>query len=289
MVFKRESLPHFLGAARRLKHARGILINTFKELESYAINSLSNGEIPPVYPLGPIVRCKGNSYDVGSNNINDYKDIMQWLDDQPPCSVVFLCFGSWGSFSVDQVKETAYALEQCGHRFLWCLRKPPSNGKIESPSDYVNFEEILPEGFLDRSVKIGKVIKWAPQVEILGHKAIGGFVSHCGWNSTLESMLSGVPVATWPLYGEQQFNAFELVFELGLAVEIKIDSRRDLSKDGIIVSSDDIKRGLKLVMEPESEIRKKVKEMSQLSKKALMEDGSSYSALAYLIEDIMGN
>ncbi|KAJ6756686.1 GLYCOSYLTRANSFERASE [Salix purpurea] len=289
LVLKRESLASFLGAARRLKHARGILINTFKELESHAINSLSKGEIPPVYPVGPIVRCKGNSYDVGSSQINDYKDIMQWLDDQPPCSVVFLCFGSWGSFSVDQVKEIADALEQCGHRFLWCLRKPPCKGKIESPSDYADFQEILSEDFLDRSAKIGKVIKWAPQVEILGHKAIGGFVSHCGWNSTLESILSGVPIATWPLYGEQQFNAFEMVIELGLAVEIKMDYRKDLSKDGIIVSSEDIQRGLKLLMDPESEIRKKVKEMSQLSRKALMEDGSSFSALAHLIEDIMGN
>jgi len=120
------------------------------------------------------------------------------------------------------VKETAYALEQCGHRFLWCLRKPPSNGKIESPSDYVNFEEIFPEGFLDRSVKIGKVIKWAPQVEILGHKTIGGFVSHYGWNSTFESILSGVPTATWPLYGEQQFNAFEIMIELGLRGKLSI-------------------------------------------------------------------
>eukprot|EP00258_Populus_trichocarpa_P016005 XP_006373637.2 anthocyanidin 3-O-glucosyltransferase 6 [Populus trichocarpa] len=289
LVFDRESLPIFLGAARRLKHARGILINTFKELESHAINSLSKGEIPPVYPLGPIVRCKGNSYDVGSSQINDYKDIMQWLDDQPPCSVVFLCFRSWGSFSVDQVKENAYALEQCGHRFLWCLRERPCKGKIESPSDYVNFQDILPEGFLDRSVKIGKVIKWAPQVEILGHKAIGGFVSHCGWNSTLESILSGVPIATWPLYGEQQFNAFEIVIELGLGVEIKIDSGIDIIEGAIgeIVSSDDIKRGLKLLMENGSEIRKKVKEMSQLSRKALMEDGSSYSALTRLIEDVM--
>uniref|UniRef100_A0A6N2LN31 Glycosyltransferase n=1 Tax=Salix viminalis TaxID=40686 RepID=A0A6N2LN31_SALVM len=265
VVFKRESLASFLGAARRLKHARGILINTFKELESHAINSLSKGEIPPVYPVGPIVRCKGNSYDVGSSQINDYRDIMQWLDDQPP-----------------------YALEQCGHRFLWCLRKPPCKGKIESPSDCADFQEILPEEFLDRSAKIGKVIKWAPQVEILGHKAIGGFVSHCGWNSTLESIFSGVPIATWPLYAEQQFNAFEMVIELGLAVEIRIDYRKDLSKDGIIVSSEDIQRGLKLLMDPESEIRKKVKEMSQLSRKALMEDGSSYSALAHLIEDIMG-
>jgi UDP:flavonoid glycosyltransferase YjiC (YdhE family) len=123
----------------------------------------------------------------------------------------------------------------------------------------------------------------------LGHKAIGGFVSHCGWNSTLESILSGVPIATWPLYGEQQFNAFEIVIELGLGVEIKIDSGINIIEGAIgeIVSSDDIKRGLKLLMENGSEIRKKVKEMSQLSRKALMEDGSSYSALTRLIEDVM--
>jgi hypothetical protein len=91
------------------------------------------------------------------------------------------------------------------------------------------------------------------------------------------------------LYGEQQFNAFEIVIELGLGVEIKIDSGIDIIEGAIgeIVSSDDIKRGLKLLMENGSEIRKKVKEMSQLSRKALMEDGSSYSALTRLIEDVM--
>ncbi|CAK7345148.1 unnamed protein product [Dovyalis caffra] len=292
IVFHRQSFSTFLDAARRLRKTRGIVVNTFKELESHAVDSLSNGEIPPVYPVGPIVRSQGNDYDFGSDRINDYKDIMQWLDDQPPSSVLFLCFGSWGSFSIDQVKEIACALEQCGHRFLWCLRKPSSSkAKIESPSDYLNFQEILPQGFLDRTVERGKVIGWAPQVEILAHKAVGGFVSHCGWNSTLESILFGVPIAAWPLYGEQQFNAFEMVIELGLAVEIKIDYRNDFFLDGskVIVSSDEIKKRVKFAMEQDSEIRNKVKEMSQLSRKALLANGSSYSALDLLIEDMMKN
>jgi hypothetical protein len=204
---------------------------------------------------------------------------------------MFLCFGSWGSFCGKQVKEIACALEHCGHRFLWSLRKPSSQeGKIESPSDYLNFQEILPEGFLDRTLKIGKVIGWAPQVDILAHPAVGGFASHCGWNSILESVRFGVPVATWPLYAEQQFNAFQMVIDLGLAVEIKVDYRRDFLGDNeIIVSSDDIVKAIKHVMEEDGEVRKKVKEMSRISEKSLKDGGSSFSSLGRLIEDMIDN
>jgi hypothetical protein len=85
---------------------------------------------------------------------------------------MFLRFGSWGSFKENQVKEIAFALERSGHRFLWSLRKPSQNGKMKSPSEYENFQSILPQGFLDRTAKIGKVIGWAPQVEILSHSAV---------------------------------------------------------------------------------------------------------------------
>ena len=74
--------------------------------------------------------------------------------------------------------------------------EPPPKGKMDFPSDYVNFDEVLPEGFLDQMARIGKVIGWAPQMAILAHLAIGGFVSHCGWNSILESLWYGVPTAT---------------------------------------------------------------------------------------------
>jgi UDP:flavonoid glycosyltransferase YjiC (YdhE family) len=114
--------------------------------------------------------------------------------------------------------------------------------------------------------------------------------SHCGWNSVLESLRFGVPIATWPLYAEQRFNAFQKVIEVGLALEIKINYRKDFYGDTeIIVSSDDILKAIKNVMEQDSEIRKKVKEMSRISEKTLVAGGSSFSSLGRLIEDMVEN
>ncbi|KAJ4705642.1 Glycosyltransferase [Melia azedarach] len=217
-------------------------------------------------------------------------EIVTWLDDQPESSVVFLCFGSMGSFGEDQVKEIARGLEQSGHRFLWSLRRAPPKGKFEMPGEYEDLTDILPEGFLDRTSGIGKVIGWAPQVAVLGHRSIGGFVSHCGWNSTLESLWSGVPIATWPMYAEQQFNAFEMVRDLGLAVEIKMDYRKDFSAENpTVVSAGEIERGIRGVMEQDSGIRKRVKEISEKARKALMDGGSSFSTIGRLIDDVLDN
>uniref|UniRef100_A0A6N2L7L1 Glycosyltransferase n=1 Tax=Salix viminalis TaxID=40686 RepID=A0A6N2L7L1_SALVM len=276
MTFRKDTVLVLVGAARRLREASGIVVNTFVELESHAVNSLSKIGIPPLYPVGPIVN-------LGSDQSDNNSEIMEWLDVQPPSSVVFLCFGSLGSFCVDQVKEIAYALEHSGKQFLWVLRNP-SQGKMESASD---FQETLPEGFLDRTIELGRVTGWAPQAGILAHRAIGGFVSHCGWNSILESIHFGVPIAAWPIYAEQQFNAFQMVIELGLAGEIKIEYSEG-SNSGI-VSADSIKKGIEGVMEKDSEIRKRVKNMSEASKKALTDGGSSHSSLGRLIADVMSN
>ncbi|KAL6328638.1 hypothetical protein AAG906_003323 [Vitis piasezkii] len=230
----------FLYHTRRFRQVKGILVNTFIELESHAIQSLSCSTVPVVYPVGPILNTRMGS-------------------DGPPSSVVFLCFGSMGSFGADQIKEIAHALEHSGHRFLWSLRQPPPKGKM-IPSDYENIEQVLPEGFLHRTAKIGKVIGWAPQIAVLAHSAVGGFVSHCGWNSLLESIWYGVPVATWPIYGEQQINAFQMVKDLGLAVEIKIDYNKDRD---YVVSAHEIENGLRNLMNTNSEVRRKMKEMQK--------------------------
>ncbi|MBA0738073.1 hypothetical protein Gogos_011485 [Gossypium gossypioides] len=272
---------------RWLRKAKGIMINTFWELESHAISSLSNGSVPPVYPVGPILDLERKS------EVHQNSDIMKWLDEQPPSSVVFLCFGSGGNFNEDQVKEIASALEQSGHRFLWSLRQPPDpfKGPMASQTDYDDASEILPEGVLDRTHGIGKIIGWAPQVAILGHPAIGGFVSHCGWNSILESIWFGVPIATWPLYAEQQLNAFKLVTELGIAVEIKMDYRIEVIGNGEveILRAETIEKGIRCMMDKGRDARKRVKEMSEKIRRALMDGGSSHSTIRDFINDVMGS
>ncbi|KAE9456030.1 hypothetical protein C3L33_12077, partial [Rhododendron williamsianum] len=199
-------------------------------------------------------------------------------------------------FALPHLQNRGGALERSGHRFLWSVRKTPQKGKNELPGEYQDLNQVLPEGFMERTMKIGKVIGWAPQVAILSHKAVGGFVSHCGWNSTLESLWYGVPMATWPMYAEQQVNAFELVRELGLAVEIKLDYKKDFRSDNtkvMLVTAEEIENGIRKLMEGWNEcgedIKQRVKEMSEKSKVAVVDGGSSYNSVGLLIEDFMNN
>ncbi|OMO84296.1 UDP-glucuronosyl/UDP-glucosyltransferase [Corchorus capsularis] len=268
----------YLKVAQRFKDAKGIMVNTFEEIEGYTLNCLiSKGQnYPPIYPVGPVIDFNGPASP--ELDMAQRDKMMKWLDGQPESSVVFLCFGSKGSYGASQVKEIALGLEQSGFRFLWSLRTLP-------PFDDQNPEEMLPEGFLERIQGKGMICGWAPQLEILGHKAIGGFVSHCGWNSILESLWYGVPIVTWPMYAEQQLNAF-MMKELGLAVVMRLDYWRGQSED---VKADEIEKAVGLVMDGGSEVRKKVKEMSEMARKAIVEGGSSFNTLGKLLEDIIGN
>ena len=281
----------FLRCSRGLgfRGIKGIFINTFMELESHAINSfLDHGTSPPIYHVGPMLNLKHGEH-LDHDDDDTHMDIMNWLDDQPSSSVVFLCFGSHGFFSSNQVKEIAQALERSQHHFLWSLRQPPPpppKGEIAVPSDYSNLEQVLPQGFLDRTAGIGKVIGWAPQLAVLAHPSIGGFVSHCGWNSILESIWYGVPIATWPIYSEQQLNAFQLVKELGLAIEITLDYKKD---HGHLVRAVEIENGIRNLMSIDGEVKRRVKEMKENIRSTLLEGGSSHTCMARLIDDMISN
>nr|ABL85473.1 gylcosyltransferase UGT71A13 [Maclura pomifera] len=289
VLFDKVAVPLLLNHYRKMRKTKGILVNTFIELESNVIHSLCNSELPPIYPVGPILNLNPGGMDKRTT------EIVTWLDNQPPSSVVFLCFGSMGSFGEDQVREIALALEKSGVRFLWSLRQPPENGKVPLPKDYADLNEVLPEGFLDRTTEIGQVIGWAPQVTVLAHPSIGGFVSHCGWNSTLESLWFGVPVATWPLYAEQQLNAFQLTRELGLAVEVKMDYRKGFNRgtgndaEVVVLQAEEIVRAIRCVMEHDSDARNKVKEMSEKSRKGMLDGGPAYTSLGRFISNVMQN
>ncbi|KAJ0483400.1 putative flavonol 3-O-glucosyltransferase [Helianthus annuus] len=205
-VQTRERLDFVLMSVWKLIGVKAIMVNTFLELETHAMESLSaDVNIPPVYPVGPILNLEGGP----TMGKLLYHDIIMWLDSQLLSSVVFLCFGSMGSFDEAQVKEIARGLEQSGYRFVWSLRRPPSDQTSGVMTDYEDPNEVLPEGFMERTRGIGRVIGWAPQVALLGHVAVGGFVSYCGWNSLLESLWFGVPMTAWPMYAEQPMNALK--------------------------------------------------------------------------------
>ncbi|KAL1197497.1 UDP-glycosyltransferase 71B8 [Cardamine amara subsp. amara] len=283
----KEWLPLFVNQARKFRELKGILVNTVDELEPHALKFLSSSgnDTPPAYPVGPLLQLEGYKDD------EKQLEILQWLDKQPPRSVVFLCFGSVGGFDEKQTREIAVALERSGYRFLWSLRRASPNIDKEHPREFTNLEEILPEGFFDRVKERGKVIGWASQLDILANPAVGGFITHCGWNSMLESLWFGVPMAAWPLYAEQKFNAFMMVEEFGLAVEIRKYWRGNhLAGVGtVMVTTEEIERAIRCLMEEDSDVRKRVDEMSQNCRVALMDGGSSRKALKIFIQDVIKN
>ncbi|KAF3439566.1 hypothetical protein FNV43_RR17844 [Rhamnella rubrinervis] len=267
----------YVKLAQRFRDTKGIIVNSIAELESKAVDTLTDGQTPPVYMVGPVLDLKGQPHP--SLDLAQRDKIINWLDDQPESSVVYLCFGSMGSFGAIQLREIASGLERSGHRFLWSMRLPH---QAKTPDD------ILPEGFSERIGGKGMICGWAPQTEVLSHKAIRGFVSHCGWNSILESLWYGVPIATWPIYAEQQLNAFLMVKEFGLAVELKLDYRV-----GDLVMADEIEIAVRRLMDSDSDsdgdkLRKKVKEMGEMTRKAVMEGGSSYDAVGQLLKVFLG-
>ncbi|XVE78446.1 hypothetical protein DITRI_Ditri13aG0145800 [Diplodiscus trichospermus] len=279
---------YLVNFVRRITETKAIITNSFVELESHAVKSLLELEKNlPIYMVGPLLDLHGRSSSLCDEVQRD--EIMKWLDDQPPSTVVFLCFGSFVPMSEAQALEIAKGLEKCGHRFLWSARiQRSTNDALGKTNNCTNPNEILPQEFLERTKGRGLVCDWVPQIEVLAHKSIGGFVSHCGWNSFLESLWYGVPILTWPMYAEQQLNAFQMVKDLGLAVEMRIDY---LLGESDIVMGDEIEKAIKCLMQGDSnEVRMKVKKMSQVSKQAVKDsNGSSFARVIQFIIDNANN
>ncbi|XP_058100222.1 hydroquinone glucosyltransferase-like [Magnolia sinica] len=270
---KHEVYGHVLRKFKRYNEAKGILVNSFVELEPGPIKALKEKEpgIPAVYPVGPLIQTVA----IGGG---DGSECLRWLDEQPRGSVLFVCFGSGGTLSLEQVNELALGLEMSEQRFLWVARSPSEKKAnatffgVESNQDPLAF---LPKGFLSRTKGVGHVIpSWAPQIQVLSHESTGGFLTHCGWNSTLESIVHGVPMIAWPLYAEQKMNAVMMVEDLKVAL-------RPTDGESGIVGRAEIARVVKGLMEGEEgkRLRRRMVELKYASTTALAEGGSSYKAM----------
>ncbi|KAI3705754.1 hypothetical protein L1987_75995 [Smallanthus sonchifolius] len=267
----------FLETCEQFPKSAGIIINTFDSLEPKAIKAITDGfcvpnmPTPPIYCVGPLVATGGD----GSH------ECLSWLDMQPSGSVVYLCFGSLGVFSSDQLKEIAKGMETSGHRFLWVVRSLPSNKEEDRflPPTEPDLDVLLPEGFLNRTKDRGLVVKtWVPQVAVLNHNSIGGFVTHCGWNSVLEAVCTGVPMVAWPLYAEQRFNKVVLTDEMKLTLPM------DESEGGMVTVMEVEKRVRHLMEGDEGKVVRKVANAKkEEAAMALSDGGSSHVALSKLV------
>ncbi|KAF7847639.1 hypothetical protein BT93_L2766 [Corymbia citriodora subsp. variegata] len=281
-----QQYREYLRRAGEISMGDGILLNVWEDLQAGTLAALRNEEFlgrvvnGPVYTVGPLTRP------VRPSGLG--KELLEWLDKQPSESVLFVSFGSGGTMSAEQLVELAWGLELSQQRFVWVLRKPTDKslhgsffdaGKGGVSDEVLSF---LPGGFMERTHNIGFIIpSWAPQMEILNHPSVGGFLSHCGWNSTLESIANGVPMVAWPLYAEQRLNATLLTEEIGVAVRPKeLPSKKILGRE-------EIEKLVRMIMvEKEGHtIRARVKELKSKAEKALIKGGTSYEFLSKMKED----
>ncbi|GMP97528.1 hypothetical protein CsSME_00045748 [Camellia sinensis var. sinensis] len=228
----------------------GSIINSCRSIEGPYIDLLVKEHIAAnqkQWAIGPL-----NLYD--SLNSKGQHKCLEWLDKQAPNSVLYFWFGSTTSMTDEQIKELAIGLEQSEQKFIWVFRHA-DEGSIFS-EDVKRGE--LPEGYEEN---------WAPQLQILGHPSTGGFMSHCGWNSCLESISMGVPIATWPMNFDQPINAFLVtnILKVGIPVN-QWAQQKELVKG--------------------EEIRKKAEELGGATRLSVKEGGVSRMDLDLFIAHI---
>ncbi|XVE84654.1 hypothetical protein DITRI_Ditri17bG0030300 [Diplodiscus trichospermus] len=253
-----------------------ILVNTFDALEPEALKAIEKFKMIAIGPLIPSSFLDGKDPSDSSFKGDLFqcsKDYVQWLDSKPKSTVIYVSFGSIAVLAKQQVEEIARALLASRRPFLWVIRNQKQNGEEEKDEDKLSCREELEQ--------LGLIVPWCSQVEVLSHPSLGCFVTHCGWNSTLESLVAGVPVVAFPQWTDQGTNAklIEDVWKTGVRVTA--------NEEGI-VESDEITRCLDLVMgdgKTAYEVRRNAEKWKHLAKEAANEGGSLDRNLKAFVDD----
>ncbi|XP_073116697.1 UDP-glycosyltransferase 75C1-like [Elaeis guineensis] len=248
-----------------------VLINSFDALEPDAIKAVGNMDLITIGPLLPSLPLDGkNSEDTASGGDlfeGDKKGYMEWLDSKQDKSVVYVSFGSMSVIKKRQLEEILWGLKESGRPYLWVVRKDNRGEGVE-----------LEDG------ENGMVVEWCSQVKVLSHPSVGCFVTHCGWNSTLESLICGVPTIGVPQWVDQVTNA-KLTEVWGTGV------RSEVNGEGLLEGSE-LKRCLEVVMgegERGVEIRRKAATWKGKAREAVREGGSSDRNLKTFVDEIGNN
>ncbi|KAI6706501.1 hypothetical protein NL676_009463 [Syzygium grande] len=261
-----DLMVNFLSVeAVRAKRASAIVLNTFDPLEHEVLDALK-AMVLPIYTLGPLHLLTEQLPDngirsIGSNLWKEELGCLEWLDLKPPGSVMYVNFGSITVMSPAQLVEFAWGLANSGQTFLWVIR----------PDLVVRDTAVLPPEF-------SATTSWCRQRLVLSHYAVGGFLTHSGWNSTIESITAGVPVVCWPCFAEQQTNCRYSLEERGIGMEIDSDVKRD-----------EVERQVRVLMEGEAgkEMKRRAMERKEVAREATCPSGSSVLNLDELTNKVL--
>ncbi|TVU08901.1 hypothetical protein EJB05_42328, partial [Eragrostis curvula] len=252
-----------------------VLINSFYELETKEAEYMaSQWGAKTVGPTVPSAYLDNRLPDDVSYGFHLYTPMAAeskaWLDERQANSVVYVSFGSLAAPSSTQMTEVAEGLHNSGKAFLWVVRAS------ETPK--------LPEGFVDKVKGRGLVLTWSPQLEVLAHPAVGCFLTHCGWNSTMEALGIGVPMIAMPQWSDQPTNAKYIEDFWRVGVKLRPDAEG-------IVRKEEVERCVRKVMEGElsEEYRKNATDLSEKAKKAMSEGGSSDSNIVEFLSKLRLN
>ncbi|CAD6253111.1 unnamed protein product [Miscanthus lutarioriparius] len=268
----------------------GVVVNSFDELEHGSCALLAEATGKNVVAVGPVSLFRSPHVDPQAMT-GDARRVMEWLDTKESKSVVYVSFGSAGCMPPAQVMQLGMALASCRWPVVWVVK-----GADSMPDDVKKW---FRESF--DSNKCLVVRGWAPQVAILAHRAVGGFLTHCGWGSTLEAIAAGMPVATWPLFAEQFLNERLIVDVLGVGVSVGVTkptenvlsagklngSRADIEVE---VGMEQVMKTLERLMDEGDEgeqRRRKAQELKTKANRALEKGGSSYMNLEKLIQSLV--
>ncbi|KAJ0697230.1 putative UDP-glucuronosyl/UDP-glucosyltransferase, UDP-glycosyltransferase family [Helianthus annuus] len=287
-VFHADELPSFVLPSNRFRSldsilkqvfhnmhkVKWVLGNSFMELEKDVIMSLNNGGCV-FWPVGPLVPATlmGKEVDVGFDlfKSNEDSNCMEWLNKQKPSSVVYISFGTFLFLTEKDIKNIASGLKTTKRPFLWVIRVPEN-------------QELPKHGILEEIKEQGLIVSWCPQTQVLSHPAVGCFLSHCGWNSLLESVVAGVPVIACPQWTDQPTNAKLVTDVWGVGVKVK------KSLDGV-VSGEEVGRCVEEVMSGlKSEvIRKNALELKAAARVALRDGGSSDNNIRMFVDEVVSS
>ncbi|CAK8542574.1 unnamed protein product [Lathyrus sativus] len=253
-----------------IEKADWILCNSFFELEKevgdWTMKTWSN--FRTIGPSIPKTFLDNKTKDDSDYGVSESKseECIEWLNNKPKRSVVYASFGSLAALNEEQIEEVAHCLKDCGSNFLWVVK--------------TSEETKLPKEFEKKSEN-GLVVAWCPQLKVLAHEAIGCFVTHCGWNSSLEALSLGVPVVAVPLWSDQSINAKLIVEVWKVGIRACVDEKE-------IVRKEVLKSCICEIMESEksNEIMNNVVQWKNLAAKAVGEDGSSYKNMIEFVESL---